>query len=180
MSTQDIQNITLATIAWLTPNAASGTYDEYYAKLNPPYRAAHHLMMSMSELRLVKGMTAEIFSQLSPYIIALPMTTAINVNNAAAPVLMSISPTLTPESANNIAKRCQQAPFVKNQDFLNFDIVKNNPFPDNKITTKSSYFLIKTQVTIGEQNTILYTLVQRDLKNSQPHVTLLWQSKGTL
>jgi general secretion pathway protein K len=180
ISTQDTQAITLATISWITNNAAQASLDEYYAKLTPPYRSSHHLMTSVSELRLVKGMTAELFNQLYPYIIALPTTTAININNAAPPVLMSLSPTLNKDSAISIAKYCQQNPFPTTQNFLAFDIVKNNTFPAGQITTKSTYFLIKTQVTIGDQNTILYTLVQRGMKDSQPNVTILWQSKGTL
>lgn len=180
MNNQDIQNITLATITWISTNGAQSAFDEYYAKLTPPYRTPHRLMTSASELRLVKGMTAELFNQLAPYIIALPTPTTININNAAPPVLMSLSPTLNQESAIAIAKFCQKTPFPTTQSFLNFDIVKNNPFTENQITTKSAYFLIKTQVSIGDQSTILYTLVQRDIKDSQPNITILWQSKGTL
>lgn len=179
MNQDDIQKITLATITWITAGGSTSA-DDYYSKQNPPYRSPHRLMASLSELRLVQGMTSELFTQLAPYIIALPETTQININNAPAPILMSLSPTLTLASAKTIEMTRQEAPFATIQSFLKTDVVKNNPFPDNKITTISNYFLVKTQVSIGEQNTILYTLMRRELKNSQPIVTILWQSKGTL
>jgi general secretion pathway protein K len=177
---EDIQNITLATVDWVSSNAKSETFNEYYAKLTPPYHSPRHIMTSLSELRLVKGVTAELFTKLSPYIIALPTTTPISVNNAPAPVLMSLSPTLNLESAKSIEKYCVQNPFTTLQSFQNFDIVKNNSIQNDKTTITSTYFLVKTTVTIGDQSTILYTLLQREIKNSKPTVATLWQSKGTL
>lgn len=179
MSNTDIQAIVLATTDWITSNANS-TYDTYYATLNPPYRAPHRLMVSPSELRLVKGITSDLFNALSPYVIALPVATSININNAKAPLLMALSPTLTMDGAKAIESACQEAPFASLDMFHNMDIVKNNPFTDSELTTTSTYFLVTSYVTIGNQNIITYTLLERDTKNSQPVLTILWQTKGTL
>lgn len=180
MSNNDIQNMTLALSAWIAAGGTANQFDDYYSKQTPPYHSSHRVMTSMSELRLVKGMTSALYAALSPYVIALPTTTTININNASAPVLMSLSPTLTPEGAKSLTQTTQQAPFATTQLFLGSDIVKNNPFPESKITVISNYFLVKTHVNIGDQSVILYTLMQRDVKNSQATVTILWQSKGTL
>lgn len=180
MSANDIQTISQATTAWIMQGGAATNYDEYYGKQTPAYRAPHRPMASMSELLLVKGMTSELYTKLSPYIIALPGVTAVNVNNAEAPVLMSLNPKLTLDSAKTIQSICHQTPFASTQSFRNMDTVKNNDIPDTKITIVSTYFLVKTNVTIGDQTTILYTLLQREIKNSQPMVTITWQSKGTL
>ncbi len=173
------QNIMLAIVDWISPQKKS-ELEEYYATLSPPYHAPHHAMVSASELRLVKGMTADLYAKLSPYVIALPKSTAININNAPIPILMCLSPTMTLESAKTIDAFRKQTPFANLQDFLNSDVVKNNPLPQNNITTTSSYFLVQTNVKVGQQNMLLYTLLERILKNSQPTAIVLWQSKGTL
>ncbi len=46
--------------------------DSYYTSLTPPYSPAHMPMVSVSELRLVVGVEAEVYQKLLPYIIALP------------------------------------------------------------------------------------------------------------
>jgi general secretion pathway protein K len=180
LKSNEIQAITAATVDWVSSNAKSNDYNDYYAKFIPSYRSPHQPMVSQSELRLVKGMTAELYEKLYPHIIALPTTTQININNATAPVLMSLSSKMSLESAKALEAMHQHTPFTSIQHFLNTDIAKNNSLPEDQITVTSHYFLVKTQVTIGDQTIILYTLMQRDVKNSQPIVTILWQSKGTL
>lgn len=179
-NTKDIQNIIVATVDWIASNGKPGSLDEYYSKQVPAYRSPHQLMTSPSELRLVKGMTAELFSLLSPFVTALPTTTQININNAPLPVLMSLSPSLNLDSAKAIDAFRKQKPFAPLQNFLNFDVVKNNSFKENQTTITSQYFLVKTNINIGDQNITLYTLMLREIKNSRAVVTLLWQSKGTL
>ena len=63
---------------------------------------------------------------------------------------------------------------------MELDVVKNNKFPEGKISTISQYFLVKTEVKMNEQKIFLYTLLKRDVKNAKPIETVLWQSKGTL
>jgi general secretion pathway protein K len=179
ISVDAAKNISVAVADWISVTSPK-KFDADYAKLSPPYRAPHRLMASVSELRLVKGMTAALYEKLSPYIIALPVATSININNAAVPVIRSLSPTLSAEAANAIFAQRQKTPFTSIDGFKNFDVVKNNPVDDKKITVLSSYFLIKTIVTIGEQTTILYTLVERTINNSQPAINIIWQTKGTL
>ena len=174
------QIITAGIIDWISPTARNPAFDEYYLKFNPSYRAPHRLMASPSELSLVKGVTPALFQKLSPYLIALPSATPINVNNAAQPVLMSLSMTMSADAAKALAARCKQNPFPSPQEFMNFDIVKNNPIDANKITTLSNYFLVETSVTLGKQKLILYTLLERTVKDKQATIAVLWQSKGTL
>jgi general secretion pathway protein K len=174
------RTITQAIIHWITASPPTAALDTYYLKLNPPYRAPHRLMVSVSELRLVQGVTSALFLTLSPYITALPTATPININHTSAPVLRSLSPTLTQAAATAILARAKQTPFATVQDFLQFDVVKNNPIPANKITLASSYFLLKTSVKVAQQETLLYTLLQKVITNSRPSTVIVWQSKGTL
>jgi len=172
--------LALAVVDWISPGVKNAELEEYYLKLNPAYRAPHRPMISISELRLVKGITPELYALLEPIVIALPDVTKININNATAPVLMCLSKTLTLASANAIIAKRNQTPFTSVQSFLALDILKNNPITENQITTISSYFLVKTSVKVEEQEILLYTLLQRIEKNSHPYEVMLWQSKGTL
>ena len=179
-TTETAKDLSLAVRDWISPGAIKTSFDEFYFKQNPPYRAPHRLMVSVSELRLVKGMTADLYNALAPYVTALPEITKINVNNAPWAVIMSLNPTMTRESANAIEKKRKNSPFQTTQLFLQEDVVKNNAVPEAKISVTSSYFLVKTNVKVLNQETIRYTLLHRVLKNSQPYEVILWQSKGTL
>jgi general secretion pathway protein K len=174
------QAIALGIVDWISPGIKGSAFDRFYAEQNPPYLAPHRPMVSISELRLVKGMTPELFNALSPFITALPNPTPININNTAAPILMSLSNTLTPTSAAALMAYAQKTPFTSTQQFLNFEIVKNNPIPENKITVTSNFFLVKSEITIGQQHLLLYTLLQRLAKDKDAIVIVLWQTKGTL
>ncbi len=179
----DANTITQSVMDWVSPNVKNPALDEYYRKLSPPYRSPHRPMGSISELRLVKGMTPQLFSKLMPYITVLPGNTTINVNSASAPILMSLSVTLTADAAKTLEATCKRAPFPTMEAFQAFDIVKNNPFETNKITIVSAYFLVKTIVTLGHEHIVLYTMLQRSLdstKGGKSKTIILWQSKGTL
>ena len=174
------REIALAVTNWISAGATNNTLDDYYAKEMPPYRAPHRLMVSVSELRLIKGVTAELYAALSPDVTALPEPMPINVNNADIPVLMSLSPTLTLTAVKTIYAKAKQTPFPTTASFQQFDLIKNNPVPEAKITTNSSYyFLVKTNVKVDQQETVLYTLLHRTVMDKNPLV-ILWQSKGTL
>ncbi len=174
------RSIATAVSNWMTAGAINNAIDDYYAKAAPPYLAPHRLMASVSELRLVKGVTAELYAALAPYVTALPEVTPININNASVPVLMSLSPTLTLSAAQTIYAKTKQAPFPTIQSFQQFDVIKNNPVPANKITVNSNYFLVKSSVKVGQQEFVLYTLLQRTMDKGKPTETIRWQSKGTL
>lgn len=175
------KDIALAITDWLNIAKLNSPYTDFYLHQKPAYQAAHQNMVSISELRLVKGMTAKLYEKLAKYIIALPDTaTAINVNQASAPVLMSISPALSYASAQAIVNTRQQKPFVTLDDFSNNPIVKNNNIPRDNLTTTSDYFLLQTNVTVGTQKLVYYTLLKRSTKDTKPTVTILWQMQGTL
>jgi general secretion pathway protein K len=174
------QNIAAAVTDWISVTTSSSALNDYYIKLKPPYRAPHHKMTSVSELRLVKGITPEIYAALSHYVTALPDATMINVNNTSAPVMASISPSMSLETAKMVVAHCRATPFTDMPQFQNFDVIKNNPIPADRITLLSSYFLVRTNVTVKQQVYTLYTLLQRGGTVAQPNVAIVWQSKGTL
>lgn len=153
--------------------------NQYYMELPQPYRAGHRPMQSVSELRLVRGMTPKLFNALLPYIAALPdPSTKINAQSAPPVVLAALSQGLTVDVAKGIEQLRAKTPFKSEEDFYNLDLVKNHGVPQGKITLTSAYFLVETKVSIENQNIVLYTLLERTQKDSKAAVTILWQSKG--
>lgn len=171
--------ITMALHDWVK-QASNAGLATYYAGLNPGYKAPHRPMVSPSELRLVRGMTPDIYNKLIPYMIALPITTGINVNTAPPQVLISLSPIMSTGTAQALTNVRRQTPFLDAQKFLAQDSVKDQHIEPTKVVVISNYFLVKTQVSIGQQQTILYTLLTRTTEGTKSQVSVLWQLKGTL
>jgi len=167
-------------VDWITNNNNYLENNSYYLTQDEPYRQPHRLMASMSELALVKGFNLTLFNLLKPFIIALPESTLININSAKAAVFMSLSDTLSYDSAKNILLHRMHAPFISTQQFMQLDIIKNNPIPEDKITVLSEYFLITTILKTAGHESTFYTLIKRTFKNNQPIETILNQSKESL
>lgn len=111
ISSSQAKAIALNTSLWMQQKS----HDDYYLRLNPPYHAGHQQMADISELRLVEGMTPVLFQRLKPYITAYPINmntqgggdsdqaeNAINVNTAPAQVLMTLSPVISIDKAQDL------------------------------------------------------------------------------
>jgi general secretion pathway protein K len=162
---------------WTMPTAANNDMNNYYISLKPAYRSPHHVMTSASELRLLKGMTPQLYTQLLPLVTALPIVTAINVNTASAEVLNGLGQNLNGAAVVSLRR---QAPFTNIAKFLDSPAVKSSGVNANSVCVASSYFLVKTVVSIGQQQTILYTLLARATQGSKAETTIVWQTKGTV
>lgn len=167
-----------AVIDWITPGLQNTPFDQYYAKRHPPMQAPHRPMASVSELRMVKGMNAALYSALLPTVFALPHKTRININNAPLELLMVLSPKMTREQALRFIQTRKHSPLT--------DLSGNTPLLQDSLINKkilsvqSQYFLVKSEVVTGDQREVVYTLLQRTRKDNEPFTGILWQSKGTL
>lgn len=176
---KNAENIAAALKAWISPGSQSDADAKYYLSQPIPYRAKHALMFNASELRMVKGVTAEIYMALQPYIVALPAATLLNVQTASAAAMVTLSPTMTLEVGKIVEDQRRQKPFVTKEDFANLEIIKNHKIAAEKITVVSDYFMVETQVTIEKQRTLIYTLIMRKAKEKKVDLSVIWQSKGT-
>jgi general secretion pathway protein K len=179
LKNSDATRITIAIHDWLTANN-SPDIAAYYAGLNPGYKSPHTLMASASELRLVKGMTPTLYNKLLPNVIALPSTTPININNAPLAVMMSLSQSLTYPAAQKVLQTRKTTPFLDTQTFTNLDALKSSHLDSGKVAVVSNYFLLETKVSIGQQQTILYTLLSRTAQGPKSTTAVLWQLKGAM
>lgn len=170
--------LTKAVADWVTPGLKQTTFDQYYLSRPEPYRAPHHAMASVTELRLVKGITPAIYTALLPHISALPAVTPINVQTASIPALLTIDPKMTIDAAKALVALRQQKAFTTAQTFLESDVGKNNHIKSDQITVVSHYFLVETTVSIEQQQLVTYTILQRVAQDNKAKVNVIWQSKG--
>lgn len=93
--------ITEAVIDWIDADdnvtGADGAESDFYAGRTAPHRAANQRFVSATELRLIRGITAELYRYLAPWVIALPDNSGININTASAPLMRTLNSKNNPE-----------------------------------------------------------------------------------
>lgn len=166
----DTDPVTAATIAastrdWIdadvNPTLPDGAEDDYYLGLTPAYRAGNALMASPSELRLVKGVTPEIYTMLEPYITALPQSTSINVNTAPAPVLGSIAPDLPPTTGESLVESRNQSPWQSVDAFLQDPALAGRQIQPSNLSVITRYFLATGEITVDRAQVQFYSVLER-------------------
>lgn len=155
------------------PHVPGGAGDEFYSRLTPPYLTAERPMSDISELLLVKGITPAIYTQLLPYVCALPLQppgsvpgmamppTAININTAPAVVLMSLNTGISAEAAAAAVQTRTQHPFQSAQDMTQL-LQGITTAPGILPSLTSDYFRLTAQVRIGSTQITLYSLLYRN------------------
>jgi general secretion pathway protein K len=148
-------------------SGSDGAEDQDYQSQDPPYRAANQPMHSVSELLLVRGMTKELYTALLPYVAALPMGTALNINTAPEPVLLSLGSNIDRSAAERFIAARKLTPFnsagAASSGPLAFVGQSQNPndpkAPPTDVT--SSYFGLQAEVFIGSGRLALYSVIFR-------------------
>ena len=82
-----------AVVDWLDNDEnprVGGAESSYYLGLPNPYRAKNDLFDTIGELRLVRGVTADVFEKLLPFV-TVSSSGMVNINTAPKEVLMSLS-----------------------------------------------------------------------------------------
>lgn len=179
MSADNAAAVVRAALDWVMPGVRDNEFQQYYTELPVPYRPGHRFMVDPGELRLVKGVTPELYEALKPYITALPTITPINPVSAEPPVLALLGQNMPLDAATSLKQLLAKAPPPNKEVFMAMDFVKNHPVQDSHITLVSQYFLVETEVRIERQRILLYTLMQRNGSNGKADVTILWQHRGT-
>jgi general secretion pathway protein K len=174
---------------WLLPSTNNNS-DQLYANDNPPYRAAHQAMLDISELRQVAGITPAIFNAISPYLAALPTTqsgtnsqaagqlTTININTASIPVLLTLSPQMTIEQAEQLYNcRVEHGIFLSMSDVTTACANQSNSIPLTGLSVSSNYFLVTSLATHNDQQIRMATLISTHQNNGSnlKHSYIIWQ-----
>lgn len=163
--------ITEAVQDWITPGdnttGFGGAGRSYYDSLDPPYPMSNAPMASVSELSIVRGMTAEIYEQLLPYVIALPYEAEMNINTIPDVLwrTFNFKDDLLPLSETEAEMLVQ----ARNElHLLEMGITDVNEFMNSEnvqyvlgageegvdtrgLTVQSHYFLLFSETLVGEQ-----------------------------
>lgn len=177
-------------IDWLDTddiNEPQGAEFDYYIGLKTPYRTANGLMVSPSELRLIKGYSDEVIQLIKKETCVLPaVNTGININTASNKMLESIAD-LNGHSDQIIKDRDaspdnvdDDSPFPTLEDFNIYvkDILKVKDFNNQGLQTYSEYFLLETKTQLGAGDVKLFSMIYRDQSNAATE--LVRQTGGAL
>jgi general secretion pathway protein K len=154
------------------PQPQDGAEDEVYLAMNPPYLAANRPLIDVAELALVKGFDAVVRARLRPFVAALPVFTAVNMNTASPEVIAAVIDGLDLEGARAVvSKRATQAYFRDRADFVG--ALPGAVLAANEDTAFSSdYFLVQLRVHIGAAEARSEALLARTDGNWP---TVLWR-----
>ncbi len=164
-----------AIIDWLDPDndpqGPMGAESDWYLHQNPPYRAANTFMASVSELRLIRGMTPQYYARLSPLLTVLPRGTLININTIDPRLLAAMIPGLSPEQAASIQAAGAPTGYQRTDAFLSQPSIAVLPQAQLDqlaavLTINSSYFRVTSQVDIDQHRTVLRSVIKRSSANS--------------
>ena len=140
----------------------NGAEDNVYLSNVPAYRAADRVFSDVSELRLVRGVSAAAYAKLAPHVCALPAGTSLNLNTATPVVLRSLSPDITEAMAQRLwhggqARWDSSKAF---QDELNTLSVHFQA--DNTLQVQSHYFLLSGLVELDDISYATTSVLKRE------------------
>ena len=167
-------NLADAVSAWL--DSRPGSDDTYYLAQPVPYRTAKRNFTHVSELRLVKGVSGEIYSALAPHVCTLPPGTKINVNTASVPVLMTLNGLTTEQQAQRIWQGGQAN--YPGLDALQ-SIVPGIMAESRYYGVSSSYFQARGDITLDGLPFTFYSLIERRLGGADGGVRVIARGRGS-
>ncbi|MGD8322981.1 MAG: type II secretion system minor pseudopilin GspK [Gammaproteobacteria bacterium] len=151
------------TVDWLDadtePRFPDGGEDVAYSGETIPYRTANVIVTSTSELMAVSGMDKESYAVLEPYVAALPQGTTLNVNTASNYVLASLSDDIDLSTAESLIFERADAQFVDIEASFG-GLIEDDVF--STIDAVSTHFLLTATVTLGNSQTTIRSVLQRD------------------
>ncbi len=137
-----------------------GAEDGYYMNLATPYRTANTPLQSVSELRLIKGFeNNKIYEAIAPFVCAFGVPASINVNTASEEVLNSLAENV--DGAGIIERRTDD-PFADINEFLGYKDLKKTIKDTQGLSVSTEYFLLKTEIQLGQSRTLMYSILYRD------------------
>ncbi|MFI4919479.1 MAG: type II secretion system minor pseudopilin GspK [Legionellales bacterium] len=150
----------------------------YYLAQKPPYYPSHQFMLSKSELRLVKNVSASIYLTLETFVTALPESTPININTASKQVLMSLGNGLHGEQVKELMTARADGGIKDLKDIS--ALLKKLDLPEEQITIESQYFLNTAYASSDDFNLVVYSLMKRTHdKDKKLVVSIIGESIGS-
>lgn len=161
-------------------DSEGGAEDNAYLAQSVPYRTANRMLAHVSELRLVRGISGEVYARLAPEVCALPPGTSLNLNTASVALLMSLDSRMTATLAERIRQK-GQAHWPDAQAALNEAAGQgvNIPSADQVgLGVTSSYFLARGEITLDGVPFAFSSVLERANGSSRGGVHVLARSRG--
>lgn len=170
------EEITNAVVDWIDGNTETrpngGAEDSYYSDLELPMRTGNQPLHSVSELRWIKGISAELYAALEPHVTALPEKVLLNINSADATVLRAIN------ASGDLTPLAEGESMVENRDgdFVNNPAAAKSGYDDvaafvtaypvaatiqSYLGVGSNYFLLQTEALFMDRTYQLFTVLHR-------------------
>ena len=168
VSSNEARGIALATADWIDTDGIpqpGGAEDSAYTDVPVPYRTSNTLMIDPSELRAVAGVRADVYTQLRPFLCALPVTdlSPININTIApqqAVLLAMLAPGIDVARAQRVIDDRPQLGFESTARFWSEPALAGAP-PEAVAQTqmKTRWFNLKVMIELAgaefEQNALI-------------------------
>src|SRR6202034_1048924 len=147
-----------------TPNTPDGAAGSVYLTQTPPYRAANLPITSISELLALPGFGRDRYDRLKPYITALPPGNSINVCTAPGVVLDALSGKneYSTDASVLVNARKEKGCFPTLAVFTAGASGQGATPLSGRINSLSSYFRLRSVITIGTARFTLYSLLYLD------------------
>ena len=145
------------------PAGFEGAEDQDYMGFVQPYRAANQKIVSVSELRTIRGFTPDLMALIEPYICVIPDNEdlIVNVNTIEverAELLAAMYENMTPDTARGIITARPAAGFEP-ADFDPQVPADAKLIRGVTVDFTSSYFAAKIEVQLGQTTTRLKSLL---------------------
>ncbi|MCC5791015.1 MAG: type II secretion system minor pseudopilin GspK [Legionellaceae bacterium] len=157
-----VKLITEATWYWQNqyrPGRGQDKMIELFLQQKPPRIPAQMPFASISELRMIPGVNANIWNALAPFITALPKSTGINLNTASPHVLSILGNGLSDSQVSTIISARNQSPIT--QSAKSAALLRELHLGKDDITLKSEYFMVVGIVRQNGQRFTNYSLFER-------------------
>lgn len=128
--------------------SADGAEDAFYLSLQPPYLAANRPLTDTAELVLVRGFDDAARARLRPFVTALPLFTAVNMNTASPEVIAAVVDGLSLDDARDLVAKRERTYFRNIADFF-AELPTGLTAPNNDVAVGSDFFLATMRVTIA-------------------------------
>lgn len=182
--------VSASLIDWMDANqdlTPRGAEDLDYLSLDPPYRTASRPLTSASELRLMKGMNADAWEMIEPFVTALPAKDAgINVNTAPLEIMRCIDVNIDESTAQHILDEREVGNYFSDwqgwwsrvgQGFPAQPLIQ----PDEQtmsVVFTSDYFLLESGAAFGDLELTMLHLLERTAEDDTISVRTVMRAYG--
>ncbi|BFM17710.1 GspK family T2SS minor pseudopilin variant XcpX [Maricurvus nonylphenolicus] len=182
LSLDEAISVTEAVIDWLDQDndttGFSGAESDYYASLDTPYRIANRRFVDVSELRLVRHMSAALYQALLPYVVVLPGTQGLNINTASLKLLRTLQSAnelepLSTYDAEQLILAREGSYYRSVKAFLNSEegrqlAESTGNLQTEGLTVASGYFVLYAEVSLVRQRRQLTSVLVRNGESVTP------------